>query len=315
MLRQADIAMYTAKANGKAQYAIFSDKMDQIIQHRVEIESELHGALENDQIRVLYQPIVDLATREIKIVEALVRWQHPARGLLLPADFLDVAEETGLIIPLGRIVLREACQQVRRWREGFKPDVRVSVNLSATQLHVASLVDDVRSALEAASVDADALIIEVTEGALIGDVAGAAVTLKSLRSLGVSIAIDDFGTGYSSLSHLQHFQVDAIKVDKSFVDGVCGGTEEATLTRTVLAIGSEFCLQVIAEGVESEDQDAELRRLGCTCAQGFLYARPVAADAVDELLSAGHTAPRAVARVALAEDLDQPRWSLPARQQ
>jgi len=287
ILRQADIAMYDAKAKGKAQYAIFSEKMDELIRHRVDIESGLRTALEHDQIRVVYQPIVALATREIEAVEALVRWQHPTRGLLSPADFLDVAEETGLIIPIGRLVLREACHQVGLWRRGLKPDIKVSVNLSATQLHVASIVENVRAALQAASIDAGALVLEVTEGALIADIAGAAATLRSLRSLGVSVAIDDFGTGYSSLSHLQHFPVDTIKVDKSFVDGVCGGTEEATLTRAILAIGEEFCLQVVAEGVESEDQDVELSRLGCRYAQGFLYACPIGADAVEELLSAG----------------------------
>ena len=287
ILRQADIAMYDAKANGKSQYAYFSVKMDELIQHRVDIESGLRAALEHDQIRVLYQPIVALATQEIEAVEALVRWEHPTRGLLSPAEFLDVAEETGLIIPIGRLVLREACRQLSIWREGFKPDLRVSVNLSATQLHVASVVEDVRSALKGASIDAEALILEVTEGALIADIAGAAATLKSLRSLGVSIAIDDFGTGYSSLSHLQHFSVDAIKVDKSFVDGVCGSSEESTLTRAILAIGEEFCLQVVAEGVELAEQDVELSRLGCRYAQGFLYARPVGAAAVEELLTAG----------------------------
>ena len=157
ILRQADIAMYDAKANGKSQYSLFSVKMDELIQHRVDIESGLRAALEHDQIRVLYQPIVALATQEIEAVEALVRWEHPTRGLLSPAEFLDVAEETGLIIPIGRLVLREACRQVGLWRDRFKPDLRISVNLSATQLHVASVVEDVRSALHGASIDADAL--------------------------------------------------------------------------------------------------------------------------------------------------------------
>ena len=285
ILRQADMAMYDAKANGKAQYAIFTDRLDEAVQHRVEIESGLRVALEQDQIRVVYQPIVEIATREINAVEALVRWQHPTRGLLSPADFLDVAEETGLIIPIGRLVLREACRQLGRWRASLRPDIKISVNLSATQLHVASIVEDVRSALEGADVDGGALILEVTEGALIADVAGAAAALGSLRSLGVSIAIDDFGTGYSSFSHLQHFPVDIIKVDKSFVDGVCGGREEAKLTRAVLAIGKEFCLEVVAEGVESSNQDAELGSLGCKFGQGYFYARPVPANKLDELFA------------------------------
>ncbi|HXY44019.1 MAG TPA: EAL domain-containing protein [Acidimicrobiales bacterium] len=287
ILRQADIAMYDAKANGKARYATFSDEMDELVQHRLGIESGLRSALREDQIFVAYQPIVALATRQVEAVEALVRWQHPTRGLLSPAAFLDVAEETGLIIPLGRQVLRQACRQLRLWRESLAPEMRVSVNLSAAQLHDASIVDDVGAALEEAGLPAEALILELTEDSLISDVSGAAVTLDSLRSLGVSLAIDDFGTGYSSLSHLRHFPVDIIKVDKSFVDGVCGSTEEATLTRAVLAIGEEFCLQVVAEGVESDDQDVELRRLGCKYGQGFLYARPMAPEAVEHLLRDG----------------------------
>ncbi|MFZ0172590.1 MAG: EAL domain-containing protein [Acidimicrobiales bacterium] len=284
ILRQADIAMYDAKANGKSRYATFSDEMDELVQHRLDIESGLRTALQREEIRVVYQPIVALATRQVEAVEALVRWQHPTRGLLSPAAFLDVAEETGLIIPLGRFVLREACCQLRRWRKSFTPEMRVTVNLSANQLHGASIVDEVATALEETGIPADALVLELTEGSLISDVAGAAVTLDSLRSLGVSLAIDDFGTGYSSLSHLRHFPVDTIKVDKSFVDGVCGVTEEATLTRAVLAIGEEFCLQVVAEGVETEDQDNELRRLGCRYGQGYLYARPMGPEAIDDLL-------------------------------
>jgi EAL domain-containing protein (putative c-di-GMP-specific phosphodiesterase class I) len=286
ILRQADIAMYNAKSRGKAQYAVFSSGMEEIVRDRVDIESELQTALEHDQISVFYQPIVDLATREIEAVEALIRWRHPTRELLLPADFLQAAETTGLIVPLGRLVLKEACRQVRRWREGFKPDIRVSVNLSATQLKEPSLVDDVRAALRDAGIDGSALILEVTEGAVFGDLVGAAATLESLRSLGVNIAVDDFGTGYSSLSHLQHFPVDIIKVDKSFVDNICGSEAEVIPGQAVIVIGQAFHLEVIAEGVESVDQDAELVRLSCGYGQGFLYGRPTGADAIDELLGA-----------------------------
>jgi len=286
LLRQADIAMYHAKANGKAQYAVFSESMHEIVRHRLDVEAGLWAALQGDEVRVLFQPIVALTTRKIEAVEALVRWQHPTRGLLLPAEFLDVAEVTGLIVPLGQFVLREACYQVRRWRANLNPGIKVSVNLSATQLRDPGIVEDVREELRRADVAGEALIIEVTEAALIDDLAGTAATLEALRSLGVSIAIDDFGTGYSSLSHLKRFPIDVIKMDKSFVDGVCRGAEEATLARAVLALGEEFQLEVVAEGIESEDQYAELRWLGCSHGQGFLFARPLSATAIDDLLAA-----------------------------
>jgi diguanylate cyclase (GGDEF)-like protein/PAS domain S-box-containing protein len=297
LLRQADLAMYHAKASGKAQYAVFSESMHEIVRHRLDIEAGLWTALQDREIRVLYQPIVALATHKIEAVEALVRWQHPTRGLLSPAEFLDVAEVTGLIVPLGQFVLEEACAQVQRWRVHLDPEIKVSVNLSATQLGVPGIVEDVRDALQRAGVSADALILEVTEAALIDDVAGIAATLESLRSLGVSIAIDDFGTGYSSLSHLKRFPIDVIKIDKSFVDGVCRGAEEATLARAVLALGEEFQLQVVAEGIESEDQDAELRWLGCSHGQGFLFARPMGAGEIDELLATDGIAAPAEARL------------------
>jgi len=297
LLRQADLAMYHAKASGKAQYAVFSESMHEIVRHRLDIEAGLWTALQDREIRVLYQPIVALATHKIEAVEALVRWQHPTRGLLSPAEFLDVAELTGLIVPLGQYVLEEACAQVQRWRVHLDPEIKVSVNLSATQLRVPGIVEDVRKALHRAGVGADALILEVTEAALIDDVAGVAATLESLRSLGVSIAIDDFGTGYSSLSHLKRFPIDVIKIDKSFVDGVCQGAEEATLARAVLALGEEFQLQVVAEGIESEDQDAELRWLGCSHGQGFLFARPMGAGDIDELLATDGIAAPAEARL------------------
>ncbi len=284
VLMQADIAMYQAKANGKNQFVFFTNEMHQGVQHRLAVESWLREALVGNQIRVHYQPIVTLADQKVEAVEALVRWQHPTLGLLSPDEFIDVAEETGLIVPLGKLVLRDACRQIRRWRDDYDEHMMVSVNLSAAQLRDHDLVDHVRLALAEADVPPAALMIEVTEGALIGDVAGATAVLESLSALGVTIAIDDFGTGYSSLSHLQKFPVDVIKVDKSFVDGLCGSNDEATLVRSVLAIGSEFGLQVVAEGIQSPEQDAELRRLGCDYGQGHLYATAVPAACVDELL-------------------------------
>ena len=284
VLMQSDIAMYHAKESGKNQFVFFSDEMQRGVRHRFDVESWLRAALAGDQIRVHYQPILALADRRVDAVEALVRWQHPTLGLLSPADFLDVAEETGLIVPLGKLVLREACRQIRRWREDHEDDLKLSVNLSATQLRDPGIVEECRLAMSDARIPGDALIVEVTEGSLIADVASATRVLESLSALGVTIAVDDFGTGYSSLSHLQRFPVDVLKVDKTFVDGVCSSNEESTLVRSILAIGAEFGLQVVAEGIESEAQDRELRRLGCDFGQGYLYMCPVPAERIDELL-------------------------------
>ncbi len=283
-LMRADIAMYHAKANGKNQFVHFTDEMQQGVLHRLDMESWLREALAESQLCVYYQPIVTLGQRKVEAVEALVRWQHPTLGLLSPDEFLDVAEETGLIVPLGKQVLRDACAQIRIWRERYDEDLMVSVNLSAAQLRDESIVDALDAALQEAGVVPEALMIEVTEGALIGDVRGATAVLESLSALGVTIAIDDFGTGYSSLSHLQLFPVDVIKVDKTFVEDLCGGTEHSMLVRSVLAIAREFGLQVVAEGIESAEQEVQLRRLGCDYGQGYLYGHPVPASGIDELL-------------------------------
>jgi diguanylate cyclase (GGDEF)-like protein/PAS domain S-box-containing protein len=288
VLMQADIAMYHAKANGKNQFVYFTDEMHQGVLHRLAVESWLRDALARNQFQVHYQPIVTLADQKIDAVEALARWEHPSLGLLTPADFIDIAEETGLIVPLGKIVLQDACHQIRRWRDHYDEHMVVSVNLSAAQLRDSEIVECVRAALDEAGLPPAALMIEVTEGALIGDVAGARSVLESLHQLGVTIAIDDFGTGYSSLSHLQQFPVDVIKVDKSFVDGLCRGNDEATLVRSVLAIGAEFGLQVVAEGIQSAEQDAELRRLGCDYGQGYFYATGMPVRQLDDLLGLEH---------------------------
>jgi diguanylate cyclase (GGDEF)-like protein len=285
VLMQADLAMYHAKASGKGEFAFFSEEMQEVVMHRLDVESWLRAALETQQISVHYQPIISMADGRVDMVEALVRWNHPTMGLLSPADFLDVAEETGLIVPLGKLVLREACRHIRRWRDQFDDKMMVSVNLSAAQLRDPGLPDEIHQAMTEAGIGPGALMVEVTEGALISDVAGARTLLESLWSLGVTIAIDDFGTGYSSLSHLQRFPVDVIKIDKSFVDSVCVGSEESMVVRSVLAIGAEFGLQVVAEGIESEEQHVELQRLGCDYGQGYLYAIPTPAQGIDDLLS------------------------------
>jgi diguanylate cyclase (GGDEF)-like protein/PAS domain S-box-containing protein len=286
MLMQADIAMYRAKANGKNQFVFYTDEMKDGVRHRLDMESWLRTALGRNQVRVHYQPIVALADRRVEAVEALVRWQHPTMGLLSPGDFLDVAEETGLIVPLGQLVLRDAYREVRRWRDEYDEHLMVSVNLSAAQLRDGCMVDAICDAAAEAGIGVEALMVEVTEDALIDGAGRAIAVLSALSELGVTIAIDDFGTGYSSLSHLQQFPVDVIKIDKTFVEGLCEDDEKATLVRSVLAIGAAFGLQVVAEGIESEDQDTDLRQLGCDYGQGYLYATPAPAAGIDTLLGA-----------------------------
>jgi predicted signal transduction protein with EAL and GGDEF domain len=284
VLMQADIAMYHAKGRGKSQFATFSSEMQEGVLHRLNVESWLREALINDQLRVCYQPIVTLTDRKVQAVEALVRWQHPTMGYLSPVDFLDVAEQTGLIVPLGKFVVRQACRAIARWRNELSPHLMVSINLSASQLRHAGLVEEFHEAMTEEGVQRGAIMVEVTEGSLIEDVEATSAVLGALWALGVTIAIDDFGTGFSSLSHLEHFPVEVIKVDKSFVDSVCIGEEESRLVRSVLAIGEEFGLQVVAEGIETEEQDAELRRMGCGYGQGFLYSAAVPEQRIDELL-------------------------------
>jgi diguanylate cyclase (GGDEF)-like protein/PAS domain S-box-containing protein len=291
-IRQADVAMYKAKADGKARYALFSDAMDDQLRRRIQVEAELRSALEKGEIAVHYQPIVRLADRRIVALEALVRWDHPTRGLLPPSEFLPTAEATGLIVPIGQFVLSEGCAQLRRWQTGYlgQEDLWLSVNVSSRQLRSTSLVADVQSAIDESGIEPRSLTIEVTETVLSQDIDRVAVVLEELRALGVRIAIDDFGTGYSSLSHLARFPVDFVKIDRSFVGGVCNGGSEAALVRGVLRITEELELVSIAEGVEDALHDLELRRLGCTYAQGYYYSRPAPAADIGDVLIHGNIA-------------------------
>ncbi|MEX2556503.1 MAG: EAL domain-containing protein [Actinomycetota bacterium] len=286
LLRQADTAMYMAKARGKARFELFSPSMGELIRRRVDLESELRAAIESDELFLDYQPIVSLPTGEITALEALVRWDHPTRGILPPSAFLPMAEETGLITALGRRTLNQACAQLRVWLDGSPGrHLKMSVNLSSRQLRDETIVRDVASAIAEAGISPDALIIEVTESVVSHDVERVASILHELKQLGVQIAIDDFGTGYSSLSHLRQFPVDILKVDKSFVDGVGRGPEETALAHAILKIGQSFDLQTIAEGVEDQKQDIELRRLGYSHAQGNYYSRPVDPGIIEDLLT------------------------------
>ena len=286
MLRAADIAMYETKAAGKASYRVFERAMHQATTERLRLGADLRGAVERGEFVLHYQPTVDLATRSVVGMEALVRWAHPERGLLAPAEFIPLAEHSGLIVPLGNLVLKEACRQGRAWQEA-RPDrpTGISVNLSAIQLQDSGLVAAVSLALEESELPPELLTLEMTESVMASDDAHILRRLRQLKGLGVRLAIDDFGTGYSSLSYLRSFPIDVVKIDRSFVEGIANGSEEAALVRAIVRLAHSLKLKTVAEGVETEGQARRLRSAGCDHAQGFFFARPLdARDASAHLL-------------------------------
>jgi EAL domain-containing protein (putative c-di-GMP-specific phosphodiesterase class I) len=243
-----------------------------------EVQADLQRALERGEFAVHYQPIVDIATGVATGMEALARWLHPTRGLLLPIEFIGVAEESGLIVPLGKWVLAEACRQTAEWRAEYPEasGLTVSVNLSTRQLLEPDLVAQVREVLEETGLDPSALMLEITEGSLMQDAGTTAVKLHHLKELGVSLAIDDFGTGSSSLAYLRQFPIDLLKIDKSFVDQVTTVESEGpALVRAIIELAQTFRLQTVAEGIEESEQLDELRLAGCHSGQGYLFARPL----------------------------------------
>ncbi|MDX6729432.1 MAG: hypothetical protein QOK49_4237 [Baekduia sp.] len=293
LLRDADAAMYRAKERGRARIELFDTGMRAWADGRLQIEAGLRRALDAGELEVHYQPIVDLADGSVAAVEALVRWRHPERGLLLPEAFVGVAEESGLIVALGRRVLELACTQAAAWsalRPGAAP-LTVHVNLSPRQLHDQTLVDTVRSALATAGCAPSALALEITESTLIDRGPARLALLESLRELGVELLLDDFGTGWSSLSYLARLPISGLKVDRSFVAGLESG--HTPIVDAILRLARAFDLPVVAEGIEDELQLAELRRLGCELGQGFLFARPLPADAMTALLLDGAPTPYA----------------------
>ena len=289
IMRSADLAMYRAKSEGKGRYALYEPSMHEHVLERLALKADLQRAVIADEFAVHYQPIVTLQTGGIVGVEALVRWQHPSRGLVFPADFIGLAEETGLILPLGRHVLKEACDQVANWRRQGHSKLGVSVNLSARQLASRTLSGEVTDVLSACSLDASALTLEITESTLL-DSQIVVSRLVELRKLGVRIAIDDFGTGYSSLNYLNRFPVDALKIAKPFVEGLGTCSDQDRLVAAILRLGATMGLQTVAEGIELEEQRDRLRQLKCRYGQGYLYSRPVPADELDSVLVSARVA-------------------------
>ncbi|MFZ5814481.1 MAG: putative bifunctional diguanylate cyclase/phosphodiesterase [Bacillota bacterium] len=285
LLRNADVAMYNAKGQGTGRYAFFEPDMAAAAVVRLELEAGLRWAVESQQFVLRYQPTVDLTTGRICSVEALVRWAHPERGLILPGEFIGLAEETGLIIPLGRWVLRESCRQLGVWRRAYpSQNLSVSVNLSARQLNHPGLLLDVAVALEEHALPPGSLTLEITESVLMQSTANVLHILSELRKLGVRLAIDDFGIGYSSLSYLQRFPVDLVKIDRSFVEAVGRGFKETALVRGIIDLSHALGLMTVAEGIEQADQAEELRRLNCRYGQGYYFSRPLEVAAVEEWL-------------------------------
>ena len=275
VLRNADTAMYAAKASGKACVRRFDPSMHRDAMEWLELESDVRLAIDRRELRLEFQPLIRIDSGRVKGFEALVRWQHPGRGYVTPGVFLPIAEETGLIVALGRWVLLEACLQATQWTAAGDEPPSVSVNLAAKQLDSELLVDDVRAALEASGLEPARLILEITESDVMREPDVVLAKLNALKALGVRLAIDDFGTGYSSLSHLQFFPVDELKIDRSFIHRIANGDREAAFVRTMVSLAKSLEVEVVAEGIEEPSQLQYLRTVGCDIGQGYLFSRPL----------------------------------------
>ncbi|MEO7042425.1 MAG: EAL domain-containing protein [Gemmatimonadaceae bacterium] len=287
ILRNADVAMYNSKEAGSARYTVFEPRMHAAIVDRLELESDLRGALDRDELHLLYQPVVALDTGVLQGFEALSRWSHSTRGILAPNRFIQLAEDTGLIVEIGRWVLNSACDELSRWRRlaaagapGLHSELRMGINISGLQLEHPNFVTDVADALRRSGAPADRVVLELTEGTIMRRTSDVLDRLHSLKKLGVQLAIDDFGTGYSSLSYLQRFPIDVLKVDKTFIEGIELPGSDGALARTILALGEMMNVRTLAEGIETQEQCDALAALGCKFGQGYLFAHPMPGSAV-----------------------------------
>ena len=312
LLRNADVAMYAAKGSSRGRAELFRSTMRDDAAARMDLAAQLRGVEARGELRLDYQPIVELSTRAVVGLEALVRWQPPDRPLLMPGAFIDLAEETGDIVPMGLWILRESCRQTREWqiRLGL-PDLQISVNLSARQFQEHDLVDSVRAVLAETGLPAECLTLEITESGIMQRTAGTIGRLTELRALGLHLALDDFGTGYSSLSYLERFPVDILKIDRSFIATTSATGERSTIARAIVDLGRTLGLKVVAEGIEQPDQADWLVALGCPLGQGYLFSRPLGVDAMEMFLSADAT--RRIQEGELAKSAVTPARRRPSR--
>jgi diguanylate cyclase (GGDEF)-like protein/PAS domain S-box-containing protein len=302
LLRDADTAMYVAKTGGKDSVRLFDPSMHERAHERFRLQVDLRGALDREELLLFYQPIYEMYDGQLKGFEALVRWSHPTRGLIAPERFIPLAEESGLIVPIGRWVLEQALRQITAWdrRHRRARDVSISVNVSTVQLTAPGLISDVQSAIERSGIAPSRVVLEITEGSLAKDPERTIEVLERLRELGLRIAIDDFGTGYASLSHLQRLPVDILKVDKSFVAALSNGGKSRDLLQAILGVGQALSLAVVAEGIEAQSQMTVLQEMGCEMAQGFLVGKPSPAEVAESLLGGDGSSIRAPSSARLA---------------
>jgi EAL domain-containing protein (putative c-di-GMP-specific phosphodiesterase class I) len=289
MLRDAYTALYRAKAAGRARHEVFDADMHRRAVDQLQLETDLRRAIERQEWIVHYQPIVDLATRRLAGFEALARWRHPCRGLVMPDAFIPTAEETGLIRPLGMWVLREACRQMQHWHNKYphQPTLGIAVNLSTCQLADADLAGQVRRVLDETGLRRNSLTLEITESALMHSLKAGAAVLQELHAMDVHLDVDDFGTGYSSLAYLQSFPVQTLKVDRSFVSSMHAGAQQSEMVRAIIGLAHNLGLDVTAEGVETPQQMESLHALKCRRAQGYFFSRPVPAEEAERLIASG----------------------------
>jgi diguanylate cyclase (GGDEF)-like protein/PAS domain S-box-containing protein len=292
LLKNADFAMYQAKDSGRSNYQFFKADLNVSAIERQAVESGLRHAIERDEFLLHYQPKVNLATGAISGVEALIRWNHPQRGLLYPSHFMSVAEDSGLIVPIGRWVLHEGCRQAKAWRDSGLPPMQIAINVSAVELRGKEFVEGVRTVLRETGLDPRCLELELTETFLMHDSNSTALVLETLKSMGVQLALDDFGTGYSSLSYMRRFPIDTLKIDQSFVRNLATDSDDASIVSAVINMGSSLHMRVVAEGIETREQLAMLREQRCPEGQGFYFGHPVIAERITPLLERDKNHPR-----------------------